>query len=201
MREKGQFSEAEKEVRIALQIEPENLYALVILGNIFADEDYFEEAIKKYQKTLRNSASMKDSAISEVHNSLGWVYGQLKQYKKAKEEFRKACKLDFMNVKARRNLRKLRKLEVEQEISTTQIFLGIVLLLSLFLSYIIFWINRFSETIFIAQIDILIALLIFIFFYPIIEKVKISPSGFEFEKSPGRFIEAKIEAKRSEFER
>ncbi|MCZ7401290.1 MAG: tetratricopeptide repeat protein [Candidatus Methanoperedens sp.] len=184
--EKGQFSEAENQARIVLQVAPENPYAYMILGNILTEEDFFEEAIKEYQAALKNSTSMMDSEISEIHNKLGWLYGELKQYKKAQKEFRKACKRDSMNVKARRNLRKLRKLKIETEISTIQIFLGIVLLLLLFLLYIIFWIKRFSEMVFFAQIDILIALLIYIFLYPNIEKIKIGATGIEFEKSPGR---------------
>ncbi len=204
LREKGLFADAEKEIRNSLQIAEKDPswqqirpYAHGNLGDILADEGSLEEAEKEYQAALKNSASMEPYMISKIRNNLGWVYVQLKKYTKAKEEFREALAIDSMNVKAIRNLRKLRKLEVEPEISTTQIFLGIVLLLSLILSYIIFWIKRFSETLFIAQIDILIALLIFIFFYPIIEKIKISPTGIEFEKSPG-FKETKS---KPEFER
>jgi len=47
------FSKAEKEVRIALHIEPNYPYALGTLGNIFADEGTFEEAIKEYQTALK----------------------------------------------------------------------------------------------------------------------------------------------------
>ena len=190
LRKKAQFYEAEKEVRIALQIEPENPYALGTLGDILADEDYLEEAIKEYQAALKNSSSMVHSAASEVRNNLGWVYAQLKQYNKAKEEFKKALVLDPMNVKAIRNLRALGKVESMPEISKTQICLVAVPLLFLFVLCYLFWIGKLSETMFAIQSTILIALSIFIVLYHHFARFKVGP--IEFEKSTeSRLIEAK----------
>jgi tetratricopeptide (TPR) repeat protein len=194
----GRFSKAEKEIRIALHIEPNYPYALRTLGDILAYEDSFEEAIKEYQKALKNSASMKPFSISVIHNSLGWVYTQLKRYSKAKDEFKKALFLDPMNIKARRNLRKLGKVEVDQEISLNQIFLGIVLLLSLFVSYRLFWINRLDETTFTAQIIFLVASLIFILLFHQIKRFKAGTVEFEMS-TEHRFVEAKSQP--LEFER
>jgi tetratricopeptide (TPR) repeat protein len=197
LREKLQFYEAEKEVRIAVQIAQEDPYAKRILpyargtlGDILADEGYLEEAKKEYQASLANSHSMELSTTSEIHNKLGWVYAQLKQYNKAKEEFKKALVLDSMNVKAIRNLRALGRVEVVPEISKTQICLAIVLLLSLTISFYLFLINKLSETIFAAQSTIFIALLIFILLYNQLARFKIGT--IEFEKSTEhRLMEAK----------
>lgn len=95
-----------------------------------------------------------------------------------------------MNVKARRNLRKLDKVEVVQEISLNQIFLGIVLLLSLFVSYGLFWINRLTETTFTAQVIFLVASLIFILLFHQIKKFKAGTVEFEMSMEH-RFMEAK----------
>lgn len=187
LREKALFSEAEKEVRIALQIEPENPYAVGTLGDILANEDCFEDAIKEYQKTLKNSALMKDSATSEIHNNLGWVYAQLKQYKKAEEEFKKAIALDSMNVKAIRNLRKLGKVETEIENCKFQKCLAIKMLLLVFIafSYYLFWIERLNEAVFVIYSTILITMLIFVFFIHQIKrfKLKLGTGEGEFEMS------------------
>ncbi len=185
----GRFSKAEKEVRTALYFEPNYPYALGTLGYILADEGSFEEAIKEYQKALKNSALMKPEATSAIHNKLGWIYAQLKQYKKAKEEFKKAVAFDFLNVKAIRNLRKLGKVEAEIENCKFKKYLAVKLLL-LFLigfSYYLFWINRLNEAIFVAYSAFLIAMLIFVFFIHYIKRFKAGP--FEFEKSPVPWIQ------------
>ncbi len=190
LREKRQLLKAEENVRKVLQIDPENPYALVTLGDILADEDSFEEAIKEYQKALKNSASMKHSTTAEIHNNLGWAYTQLKQYNKAEEEFKKALVFDPLNVKANRNLRKLGKVVIEPEISKIQKYLAAVLVLPLMASYYLFWISKLSETIFAAQSIFLIALLVFILLYHQMAKVKIG--AIEFEKSvEHRLMEAK----------
>jgi membrane protein YdbS with pleckstrin-like domain len=89
-----------------------------------------------------------------------------------------------MNVKAIRNLRALGKVGVETEISKTQIWIAIVLLISLFISFYLFWIGRFSETVFATQSSFLIALFIFIFLYHQLVRFKAGP--IEFEKSTER---------------
>jgi Tfp pilus assembly protein PilF len=197
LRDNARFSEAEKGVRAALQYKPENPYAHRTLGDILADENYFQDAEKEYQAALKNPILMEPSKISEIHNNLGWVYAQLKQYSKAETEFKKAVELDEMNIRAIRNIRKLGKIEVIPEVSRIQIGLGILLLLPLIESYYLFWINKLSEAMFVAQSTILIALLIFIILYHQLAKVKIG--SIEFEKSTEhRFIGAKNQP---EFER
>ncbi len=190
LRESGRFYEAEKEVKIALQIEPNNPYSLGTYGDILECEDYHAEAIKKYHEAIKNSASMKDSATSEIHNNLGWVYAQLKQYKKAEEEFKKAVALDSMNVKAIRNFRKIGKVETEIENCKFQKCLAIKLLLLVFIafSYYLFWIERLNEAVFVINSTILITMLIFVFFIHQIKRfeLKLGTGKSAFEMSTPR---------------
>ncbi len=181
LRQKAQLLDAEKEIRIALQIE-ENPYVLGTLGDILADEGLnLEEAKKAYQDALENSASMKDPAISEIHNNLGWVYAQLNQYNKAKLEFKKAIVLDPLNVKAHHNNRSLGKLGIGQEMSEIQKYLAAVVSFAIVILFAMFFIKMISETVLAAQSTILIALLIFILLFNHLTKFKVGE--IEFEKS------------------
>jgi tetratricopeptide (TPR) repeat protein len=203
LRERRKFYDAEKEIRIAFQIAQVDLsnqyvlpYAHSILGNIFADEDYHEDAVKEYKKSLNflNESSSKDiSFISEIHNNLGWAYIQLKKSKKARDEFRNACAFDSMNVKAIRNLRALDKVGSESGVSRIQIYLSIMLLLSLIVLYYLFYIEKLSETMFVTQSAFFTALMICVLLYKELSKVKIG--AIEFEKSTEfRHMESKSRA-------
>ncbi len=188
LREKALFYEAEKEVRTALYYENNNPYARGTLGDILADEGYFEEAKQEYKNALKNPDSMKNFAISEITNNLGRVYGELKQYKEAKVEFEKAIDLDNMNVKAIRNLRKLKTAEIEPEISESHMEIAAVLFLGLLISFGLFWINKLSETAFTTLAIFFVALIIFVLFFHQIKSFK--AGVVEFETSTG-FIDDK----------
>jgi len=204
LREMERFSEAEREVRAALQIEPSNPYALSTLGDILADEEYFEEAEEQYKEALKNSGSMDKSALSEVHNNLGYVYFQLKQYKKAEKEFQKSIELSG-NVKAIRNLRAIKKADkigvnFREGIPRYQkCFLIFVMLLLLGFCYylFLFWEiegekRLLSDTMFVAQSSILIGLLIFVLFANQLARLKVGTQGVEMEMSTEhRTVEAK----------
>ncbi len=191
LREKTQFYDAEKEARIALQAQPENPYAHGILGDIYADEDYFDEAVAEYQTALKNPNLMKNPTTSEIHNNLGWVYAKREQYYKAESEFKKAKILDPMNVKAFRNHRALGKVRFKNKINIIQIFLGTFLLVSIFISFgLFFWVNKISQTMFIAQSSFLIALLVFTFLYPQLSRFKAGSIEFELS-TEHKFMETK----------
>ena len=188
LRERGKFYEAENEVRRALQIAQDDYslqdilpYAHGTLGDILADEDCYEDAEREYQKALDKSDSMDNSSISEIHNNLGWVYTQMRIYKKARDEFKKARVLDSMNVKAIRNSRALGRMGAEPIVSKIQVYLGIMLLIPLIILYYLFIMDMLSETLFVAQSTIFIALLIFVALHHQLAKVKIG--SIEFEKS------------------
>ena len=200
LRERRKLFDAEKEVRIALQIAQTDTsaqyvlpYAHGILGDIFADEDDHKDAVIEYKNALNlfdESHSEDVSSISEIHNNLGWAYTQLKMSKKARDEFRSACALDPMNVKAIRNLRALGKVGSESGVSKIQIYLSIMLLLPFIASYYLFFIEKLSETLFVTQSTFFISLVIFVLLYKELSKVKIG--AIEFEKSSEfRSMEAK----------
>jgi Flp pilus assembly protein TadD len=114
LRKKQRFSEAESEMRIALELDPDNAYLLGTFGDILADEGNFQEAERILRKALFAFNSIEQNAISQIHNSLGSVYGELKEYNKAKREFIRAIGFDYQNVKAIRNLRKVNALLGEE---------------------------------------------------------------------------------------
>jgi len=181
LKEKTMFFEAEKEVRIALQIEPENPYALKTYGDILTDEDYLEEAIKKYHEAIKNSDSIEHPEKAKIHNNLGWVYVHLEQYYRAEKEFEEAYKLDPQNVKVIRNIRALGKVKSEPKISKMQWSIAIVLFAGVIATWYLFLTKKLTENIFSAQTVILIAIIIFILFYHQLGKFKAGP--IEFEKS------------------
>ena len=173
------FSEAEREVRIALQIEPNDPYALGTYGDILADEDYLEEAKEKYREAIKNSDSMARPSVAENRNNLGWAYAHLGQYDRANKEFEKANELDPVNVKAIRNLRALRKVKSKTVISKTQKWTGGGLLIVVIATWILFLKEILSENVFAAQSTILIALLIFILFFHQLGRFRAGPIEFE----------------------
>jgi tetratricopeptide (TPR) repeat protein len=113
LRKNKNFSEAEKEIRIALSFEPNSPYILGTFGDILADEGYLKDAKRIFRNALMVASSMDDFPISEIHNSLGSVYGGLNEYGKAKREFIKAIGFNSKNVKAIRNLRKVNLFLIE----------------------------------------------------------------------------------------
>jgi Tfp pilus assembly protein PilF len=204
MRIQNRFSEAESKVRTALQLDPANPYSLSTLGDILADEEFFEEADEMYKDALKNSDLMDKSALSEVHNNLGYVYFQLQKNKKAKKEFQQSIKLSD-NVKAIRNLRAIKKAKTKDADLKVGIpkyqkcFLVFVILLLLGFCYylFLFWTidgetRLLSDTMFVVQSSILVGLLTVVLFAHQLSRLKVGPQGVELEMSAEyRIVEAK----------
>lgn len=186
LRKKDRFSEAEKHVRTALQLKPDDSWALATLGDILADEGYFEEAINEYHNALNNSASKNPSLESEICNNLGWSYAQLKQEAKAQDEFKKAKRLDPMNIKAIRNLRAIDKaIKFQPNLSRNQICISAVPAILLVSSYVLFLFGKLSETLFITQTTLLMALIIFVLYSNQLARFKMGTLELEMsERSP-----------------
>lgn len=183
LRKTGYFSEAEKEVRTALDYEPSNTNLLGTLGDVLADEGWFEDAEKYYKSALEYSEKAEDAAKSEIHNNLGWVYTQKKLYNNAKEEFFAAKTLDPKNVKAIRNLRALTRIKQPSEINREQIYISALLLLPLSFSIYMFWISKLQETAFSALFLFFIAAILFVLLHRSIGRFSVGPKGVEFEMS------------------
>ncbi len=183
--------EAEATIRTSLEKEPTNFYAHKTLGDILSDEEYFGMAEGEYEDALKNLASIENASISDAHNKLGGVYVKLKQYGKAKKEFKKAIDFDPMNIKARRNIQKLDKIikktedSSSREISKAQIFFATVVSAYLIVYFYLFLTttNKITDVGFTAQSTVLIALLILILFYRQFKTFKFGTGGIEVEKS------------------
>ena len=163
LRKNNRFYEAEEHARIAIQLKPNYPWALATLGDILADEEYYQEALNEYQKALNGSISKNPSLESEIFNNMGWSYSKLGQEATAQDLFRKANILDPMNVKAIRNLRAINK-AIKSNPSRNHIrYLAIpgCILISFF---ILFLSNKISETGFIAQSVLLTAVMIFMLY-------------------------------------
>jgi tetratricopeptide (TPR) repeat protein len=171
---------------ISLKLEPCHPYGLATLGDIMADEEYYEEAIIEYQKALKSSSNKNPLLESEIYNNLGWAYAQLRQCEKAEGEFKKARILDPMNVMAIRNLRALGKSKRSvSDISRTQICIAAVPMLLLILAYIFFYIGKLSETVFVAQFTLLMAIIIFVLYSNQMSRFKMGTMELEMnEREP-----------------
>jgi len=183
LRKEGQFGEAEKEVRIALDIDPLNPNYFGTLGDILADEDWLDESEKKYKFALKYSDKMDDSAKSEIHNNLGWIYAKKKLYYNAKDEFFKARTIDPRNIKAIRNLRAVGRVKPSSELTNVQIVIAILLFLALLLSIYLFFISKLNETSFTALFMYFPATILFVLLYKSIGRFSVGPKGVEFEMS------------------
>ena len=80
--EKGQYLEAQKQYRKAIQLEPVNSRFLNNLGYSFYLSEDDKQAIKFYQKALRLTPGDK-----RLLNNLGLAYGRKGEFVKAREQF------------------------------------------------------------------------------------------------------------------
>ena len=184
LRNEGRFSEAEKEVRIALDIDPLDPNYLGTLGDILADEGWLDESEKEYKFALEHSDKMDDSAKSEIHNNLGWVYAKKELFANAKDEFFKARTIDPRNIKAIRNLRAVERIETPSEITKEQKWISGLLVLPLSLSiYLFCWTEKLNETSFAALFMFFTATILFVLLYRSMGRFSVGPKGVEFEMS------------------
>ena len=96
------MADYEGEIRAAksiLEKDPNNLQALISLGNAYFDLDPYQEAIEVYSKVL--SIDLKNP---DVRTDMGIMYRKLKQFDKAIEAFRCATQENPKHVNSRFNL-------------------------------------------------------------------------------------------------
>ncbi len=82
-----------------LKRDPENLQALISLGNAYFDTHQFQKAIEAYQKALKV-----DPKNADVRTDMGIMYREIKDYDAAVREFRQAAKDNPAHVNSRFNL-------------------------------------------------------------------------------------------------
>jgi cytochrome c-type biogenesis protein CcmH/NrfG len=83
----------------ALKRDPENLQALISLGNAYFDTNQERKAIETYQKALKI-----DPKNADVRTDMGIMYRNIKDYDNAVREFRQAAKDNPNHVNSRFNL-------------------------------------------------------------------------------------------------
>jgi len=189
------FSEAEKEIRIALEIDPCKPAYLCALGDIFIEEENFDDAIKVYNKALE-SPNTEKTLLSTIHNNLGWIYVQKGEnhrldlnLSRAKEEFIKAIELDGTNAKAQKNLRLLKKKYIRSSAFSTSRCDIIAFCLGLFLliPIILFFSGKISDVMFTTMFLLLIAGFVGVFLSNEFSKFWVGPKGAGFERNIGYF--------------
>ena len=79
--------------------EPQNLRALVSLGNLYFDSHQPQKAIAVYERALAI-----DPRNPDVRTDLGIMYREIKDYDKAVREFREAARMDASHKNSRFNL-------------------------------------------------------------------------------------------------
>jgi len=83
----------------ALKRDPENLQALVSLGNAYFDTNQYNKAIETYQKALKI-----DPKNADVRTDMGIMYRSIKDYDASVREFKQAAKDNPTHVNSRFNL-------------------------------------------------------------------------------------------------
>jgi cytochrome c-type biogenesis protein CcmH/NrfG len=100
--EKNRSGDYEGKIRLSksiLERDPNNLQALINLGNAYLDMDRYQEAIDAYSKALSLAPKSPD-----VRTDMGIMYRKLGQFDKAIEAFRQAARDDPKHVNSRFNL-------------------------------------------------------------------------------------------------
>jgi cytochrome c-type biogenesis protein CcmH/NrfG len=82
-----------------LKRDPNNLQALVSLGNAYFDTNQYNKAIDVYQRALKV-----DPKNADVRTDLGIMYRSIKDYDSAVREFRQAAKDNPTHINSRFNL-------------------------------------------------------------------------------------------------
>ena len=88
-----------KQLKAALEKDPNDLPTLIELGNAYFDSDRYQEAIEVYLKALAV-----DPKNPDVRTDMGIMYRKLGQFDKAIEAFRQAAQDQPMHANSRFNL-------------------------------------------------------------------------------------------------
>ena len=123
--------------------------------------------------------SLKSELESEIHNSIGWIYAQDSKHKEAEKEFKESIRLNENNKDALENLNLLKRFVAVPRTASTQIAISIILLFPLGLSYIFVYKKLISDTVFLAQSTLLIALILVVLFIQHIDSFKVSDVEFK----------------------
>ena len=107
----------------AVQKDPQNLQALVTLGNLYFDSHQPQKAIPVYERALAINPKNPD-----VRTDLGTMYREIKDYDMAVKEFREAAQIDPSHKNSRFNLAivlQMDKKDIKGAIAAWQDFLRV----------------------------------------------------------------------------
>ena len=89
-----QFREAEKEIAIALRLEPEIAGAHILRGQIARAEGREEDALALYQKAIDTNPG---SSGADGYNQIGFLHLNMGRLDEARDAFRNAIRIDALN--------------------------------------------------------------------------------------------------------
>jgi tetratricopeptide (TPR) repeat protein len=168
---------------------------LATLGDILVDDGNCIEAEIVYKEALDNLVAIESPSISEVeseiHNSLGWVYAQDSKYTKAEKEFRESIRLNDNNKNAHENINQLKRAMALPKTAPTQIAIVVLLLIPLALSYIFLYLKLISDTVFLGQSTLLLALILAVLFIQHISNFKVATVEFKMSEQGYVFAQTK----------
>ena len=102
---------------------PQNLQALISLGNLYFDSHQPQKAITTYERALAI-----DPKNPDVRTDLGIMYREIKDYDRAVKEFREAARIDPQHKNSRFNLAivlQMDKKDIEGAIAAWQEYLRV----------------------------------------------------------------------------
>ncbi|OGX24880.1 MAG: hypothetical protein A3D10_00860 [Omnitrophica WOR_2 bacterium RIFCSPHIGHO2_02_FULL_48_11] len=100
----GQYDKAEETITKAHALNPANLNDLLVIGDIFYEQDQFAGAQKIYQLGMSTNKE-----LEKVHNKIGISYKALGEKEKARAAFQAGLEIAPDNEDLKKNLKSLRK--------------------------------------------------------------------------------------------
>jgi cytochrome c-type biogenesis protein CcmH/NrfG len=96
---KADLTQEIAQIEDVLKRDPNNLQALISLGNAYFDMNQYNKAIDAYQRALKI-----DPRNADVRTDMGIMYRSIKDYDSAIREFRQAAKDNPTHIESRFNL-------------------------------------------------------------------------------------------------
>lgn len=110
--EKGDYETAEQIYRELLSEDPGNTRVLFNLGNTFAKQQKYEEAIEAFERFKRMTDSPQERSTADYN--IGNLHSEKEQWNEAIEQYRKALRQNPADDDARYNYELARRMQQEQ---------------------------------------------------------------------------------------
>jgi Ca-activated chloride channel homolog len=110
--ERGDYETAEQIYRELLTEDPGNTRVLFNLGNTFAKQQKFDEAIEAFERFKRMTDSPQERSIADYN--IGNLHSEREQWNEAIEQYRKALRQNPADDDARYNYELARRMQQEQ---------------------------------------------------------------------------------------